>query len=182
MRAAVEFGRADAAAGRVVPRERVREWLLDMAAGGDAPCRSLTSRIEGRLDGRGPRGLGAVRAHLHPLNPVAARKIAQALLLAGDGLSLFPAHGRGGLEPGTRELVAVRPYVLVYEVKGAEVVILAAWHGAQERRAGRLADAHEHRAGVDLADQPQHERHRPYRRHARRVQPHEPEQPPAEHQ
>lgn len=37
LRAAVERGRAAAAAGRVVPHERVREWLLDMAAGGDAP-------------------------------------------------------------------------------------------------------------------------------------------------
>ncbi len=37
LRAAVERGRADAAAGRVVPHERVREWLLDMAAGGNAP-------------------------------------------------------------------------------------------------------------------------------------------------
>jgi predicted transcriptional regulator len=37
LRAAVERGRADAAAGRVVPHERVREWLLDMAAGGDEP-------------------------------------------------------------------------------------------------------------------------------------------------
>lgn len=36
LRAVVERGRADAAAGRVVPHERVREWLLDMAAGGDA--------------------------------------------------------------------------------------------------------------------------------------------------
>ena len=60
-------------------------------------------------------------------------KIAQALLLAGDSLSLFPMRGRVGLEPGTRELVAVRPYVLVHEAKDAEVVILAVWHGAQER-------------------------------------------------
>jgi predicted transcriptional regulator len=37
LRAAVERGRADVAAGRVVPHERVREWLLDMAVGGDAP-------------------------------------------------------------------------------------------------------------------------------------------------
>lgn len=37
LRAAVERGRAAAAAGQVVPHERVREWLLDMEAGGDAP-------------------------------------------------------------------------------------------------------------------------------------------------
>jgi hypothetical protein len=35
--AAVVRGRAAAAAGQVVPHERVRERLLDMAADGDAP-------------------------------------------------------------------------------------------------------------------------------------------------
>jgi plasmid stabilization system protein ParE len=64
---------------------------------------------------------------------VAARRIAQALLLAGDSLSLFPSRGRIGREPGTRELVAVQPYVLVYEAADIEVTILAVWHGAQHR-------------------------------------------------
>ena len=36
LRAVVERSRADAAAGRVVPHERVRERLSDMAAGSDA--------------------------------------------------------------------------------------------------------------------------------------------------
>lgn len=79
------------------------------------------------------RDLGAIRAYLQPFNPVAARRIARALLLAGDSLSLFPSRGRVGLEPGTRELVAVPPYVLVYEAGDVEVTILAIWHGAQDR-------------------------------------------------
>ncbi len=79
------------------------------------------------------RDLNAVRAYLHSFNSVAARKIAQALLLAGDSLSLFPSRGRIGLEAGTRELVAARPYVLVYEIMNVEVTILAVWHGAQDR-------------------------------------------------
>jgi hypothetical protein len=37
LRAAVARGDADAAAGRTVPHERVRAWLLDVAAGGTAP-------------------------------------------------------------------------------------------------------------------------------------------------
>jgi toxin ParE1/3/4 len=79
------------------------------------------------------RDLDAIRAYLGSLNPVAARRVAQALLLAGDSLSLFPSRGRIGRDPGTRELVALRPDVLVYEVTGAKVAILAIWHGAQDR-------------------------------------------------
>lgn len=79
------------------------------------------------------RDLNAIRTYLHSFNPVAARKIAQAPLLAGDSLSVFPSRGRIGLEPGTRELVAVQPYVLVYEATKLEVTILAVWHGAQDR-------------------------------------------------
>lgn len=79
------------------------------------------------------RDLAAIRAYLRSFNPVAARRIARELRLAGDGLALFPSRGRTGLTPGTRELVAVQPYVLVYEATAAEVVILAVWHGAQDR-------------------------------------------------
>jgi plasmid stabilization system protein ParE len=64
---------------------------------------------------------------------VAARRIAQALLLAGDSSSLFPSRGRVDREPGTRELVAMHPCVLVYEAADVEVAILAVWHGAQDR-------------------------------------------------
>ena len=42
--------------------------------------------------------------------------------------------GRPGLEPGTRELVEP-PYVIVYEVHDDldEVIVLAVFHGAQDR-------------------------------------------------
>lgn len=40
-----------------------------------------------------------------------------------------------GLVPGTRELVAVWPYLIVYEIDGEreQVRILRVWHGARER-------------------------------------------------
>lgn len=66
-------------------------------------------------------------------NPAAARRIAQELVLAGDSLELFPLRGRVGLVPGTRELVAIRPYVVVYEVNADTVRILRVWHSAQDR-------------------------------------------------
>ena len=74
-------------------------------------------------------------AYLKPLNPFAARQIARKLFAAGDSLATFPHRGRLGLAGGTRELVIVRPYLLVYEVDdtGGLVRILRVWHGTQNR-------------------------------------------------
>jgi toxin ParE1/3/4 len=49
-------------------------------------------------------------------NPVAAASVARELLLGGDSLALFPLRGRQGRQAGTRELVAIRPYIIVYRV------------------------------------------------------------------
>jgi plasmid stabilization system protein ParE len=66
-------------------------------------------------------------------NPAAARRIAQELVLAGDSPELFPQRDRAGLVPGTREPVAIRPCVVVYEVAAENVRILRVWHSAQDR-------------------------------------------------
>ncbi|HLJ65104.1 MAG TPA: type II toxin-antitoxin system RelE/ParE family toxin [Stellaceae bacterium] len=67
-------------------------------------------------------------------NPLAARHVTRELILAGDSLALFPRRGRPGRAPGTRELVTVVPYVIVYEVDETDtVMILRVWHGAQDR-------------------------------------------------
>jgi len=71
--------------------------------------------------------------YINRFNPAAARRVAQAILDAGDGLCRFPLKGRIGGEPDTRELVVVWPYVIVYEVEPDAVNILRVWHGAQER-------------------------------------------------
>lgn len=77
----------------------------------------------------------AIIEYLEPLNPHAAANLLQALVLAGDSLAFFPYRGRLGLAEGTRELVAVWPYQIVYEVDEAanRVSILRIWHGARER-------------------------------------------------
>jgi len=60
--------------------------------------------------------------------------VTRELILAGDSLALFPRRGRPGRAPGTRELVTVVPYVIVYEVDETDtVMILRVWHGAQDR-------------------------------------------------
>lgn len=75
-----------------------------------------------------------IARHIAAENPIAARKMARELLVAGDSLVLFPHRGRPGREPGTRELVPVSPYVLVYEVTAdGSVAILRVWHAAQDR-------------------------------------------------
>ena len=70
-------------------------------------------------------------AHIAHENPIAAQTMARELFVAAASLAVFPRRGRRGLVPGTRELVTVRPYVIVYEVaEGGLVRILRVWHGA----------------------------------------------------
>ena len=62
-------------------------------------------------------------AHISEENPVAA-----------TSLAVFPRRGRRGLIRGTRELVAIRPYVLVDDIdRAGDVTILRVWHSAQDR-------------------------------------------------
>jgi addiction module RelE/StbE family toxin len=66
-------------------------------------------------------------------NPVAARRVGQELLVAGDSLVLFPRRGRPGRQAGTRELVVMPSYLLVYRVAEADAVtILRVWHTARD--------------------------------------------------
>jgi toxin ParE1/3/4 len=78
--------------------------------------------------------LARIIAHVRAENPIAARRIGRELLLAADSLEIFPRGGRRGKIPGTRELVGVSPYVIVYEVADDDTVtILRVWHSAQDR-------------------------------------------------
>ena len=72
-------------------------------------------------------------AYIDQYNPRAADAVARHILDVGNGLRIFAHRGRPGRIAGTRELVAVYPYVLVYEVERDQVRILRVWHGAQRR-------------------------------------------------
>ncbi len=76
-----------------------------------------------------------ITAWLAEHNKAAAVRIARALVAAADSLAVLPEKGRPGRAPGTRELSAVPPYVVVYEVDRAAgvVQILRVWHTAQDR-------------------------------------------------
>ena len=77
--------------------------------------------------------LARIRDHIGQQNPAAANRVAVQLLAACDRLEHLPERGRPGLVPGTRELAAMWPYVIVYRVTPEEVQILRIWHGAQDR-------------------------------------------------
>ena len=66
-------------------------------------------------------------------NPFAARRVAEAIVIAGDSLATFPHRGRRGIEPGIRELSVVHPYVLIYRVRDDSVEIVRVWHGSRNR-------------------------------------------------
>ncbi len=74
-----------------------------------------------------------IRRYIADHNPEAASRIAVQLVAACDRLEFFPKRGRPGSVAGTRELAAIRPYVIVYRVGVDTVEILRVWHGAQNR-------------------------------------------------
>lgn len=85
------------------------EWLPEAA-------RSLTSQIE----------------WIAHDDPVAAIFIGDAIDAAVARLGDYPAMGRPGRVETTRELVVTgTPYLIIYRVEAAAVVILRVLHGAQ---------------------------------------------------
>ena len=79
------------------------------------------------------RSLSAIREYIGRENPAAANRVAVQIVAACDRLEYLPERGRPGLQTGTRELVALWPYVIVYRVTPDAVEILNIWHGAQSR-------------------------------------------------
>lgn len=76
--------------------------------------------------------LKAVRAYIARDNPSAAAETARRIRPAAHLLAEYPAAGRAGRVPSTRELVIPgTPYIVPYRVRGAEVEILRVLHGAR---------------------------------------------------
>ena len=73
-------------------------------------------------------------AYIAQFNPRAADRLARYLIEAGKSLSNFPERGRPGLAEGSRELMIVWPYILVYQVTADVIEIIRVWHGAQHRQ------------------------------------------------
>lgn len=72
-----------------------------------------------------------IYTHVADFNPGAAAGLAEALFVAGDSLSTFPHRGRP-VGNNLRELTVVYPYVIRYEIMGADVHILRVRHGKRQ--------------------------------------------------
>ncbi len=76
--------------------------------------------------------LGHLRAYIARDNPRAATEIAAKVLDFVERLPSFPASGRPGRVPNTRELVVPgTPLVIPYTVTDRGVEIIAVLHGAR---------------------------------------------------
>ncbi len=75
-----------------------------------------------------------IASYLTERNPVAALRVVEGLLSAAESLQRLPERGRPGRVVGTRELAAVLPYLLIYEVdrKAGIVRIVRVWHTARD--------------------------------------------------
>ena len=66
-------------------------------------------------------------------DPAAAARTVQRIAIAVDQLAIYPASGRIGRVPGTRELVITgTPYIVPYRVRSDAVEILRVFHAARK--------------------------------------------------
>lgn len=79
------------------------------------------------------RDLEAIVDYIALENPVAAEGVYRGIVGAARKLPQFPALGRPGRHPETRELsVPNLPYLIVYEVDTEAVTILAVFHTSRD--------------------------------------------------
>lgn len=87
-----------------------------------------------RWTSRADRDLDAIHAYIAADDPGAAAKMILRLINAvTQQLATFPAAGRAGRVPGTRELViAGTPYIVIYRSQANKVDVLRVLHGARK--------------------------------------------------
>ncbi|MBU1376695.1 MAG: type II toxin-antitoxin system RelE/ParE family toxin [Alphaproteobacteria bacterium] len=87
-----------------------------------------TYRIEWSPRSRGD--LEAIRAYVEQHAPLAALRLAAALVETAESLAAHPHRGRTVYGP-VRELVVVRPYLIRYRITPDAVQIMRIKHGAR---------------------------------------------------
>lgn len=79
------------------------------------------------------RDLEAARTYIALDKPGAAQEQMELVLMAVRRLAEFPAAGRPGRRPGTRELFVPRtPYLVAYRIRGEVIAILRVLHGRRQ--------------------------------------------------
>jgi toxin ParE1/3/4 len=77
--------------------------------------------------------LQALRYYITQDNIVAANRISKKILDSVNILSEYPAVGRAGRVPNTRELIiSSTPYIIPYKVKNNRIEILRVFHCAMQ--------------------------------------------------
>lgn len=74
----------------------------------------------------------AIYDHIEADNPAAAARLDARFAQTANRLRDHPEMGRPGRIPGTRELVVHPRYLIVYEIAGDTVVILAVVHTSRQ--------------------------------------------------
>ncbi|MBB3190428.1 type II toxin-antitoxin system RelE/ParE family toxin [Halomonas cerina] len=74
----------------------------------------------------------AIREYIAQDNPAAALALDELISEKAERLADHPDLGRPGRVAGTRELVAHRNYILVYDVAGDAVRVLRVLHAARQ--------------------------------------------------
>ena len=79
------------------------------------------------------RDLDSIIEYIAHDNPHAAEQVYRAIVEAAERLTGFPAMGRAGRVPGTREFpVSSLPYVIVYQASADVVTIVAVFHTSRD--------------------------------------------------
>ncbi len=85
------------------------------------------------IAGPAARDLDAIVDYIAQDNADAAHRVFHAIVQTAQNLPQFPALGRPGRHPNTREItVAGLPYVIVYQVGADSVTIVAIFHTARD--------------------------------------------------
>ncbi|MEJ0060944.1 MAG: type II toxin-antitoxin system RelE/ParE family toxin [Terricaulis sp.] len=86
-------------------------------------------------DARALADLESISEYIAADSKKAAARVVSYIRERALVLEAMPKLGMASSDPGTRELILPRfPYVLVYEIAGDEVRILAVFHQQQNRR------------------------------------------------
>ncbi len=80
---------------------------------------------------RAIRDLAGIRAYIGQFAPLAGQRFTARLVGVVESLAQHPDRGRP-VGDNVRELTVVRPYLVLYEVKGDRVHVLHIRHGAQQ--------------------------------------------------
>ena len=79
------------------------------------------------------RDLEAIGDYIARDNPAAADRVVLRILDQTEFLAAHPDIGRPGRIAETRELVITdTPYIVPYRLRGAEIEVLAVFHGARK--------------------------------------------------